>query len=168
MLGIEMGVRNLDRWRAGYQARAVPTPRTMPTTLWAMVPPRQHLPRTGLAPATSAPGLRSPLPHLHGDCAHRCHICTGTALIAATSAPGLRQYIEILYRDVICDCLDFARSGNGRRLRAEGDLPEGGGNCREWHGAMVTPANTSTAAFCSLPFARAVPSQMWPGPLSRR
>jgi hypothetical protein len=69
MLGIEMGVRNLDRWRAGYQARAVPTPRTMPTTLW---------------------GMGSPLSHLHRDCAHRCHICTGTALIAATSAPGLR------------------------------------------------------------------------------
>jgi hypothetical protein len=28
--------------------------------------------------ATSAPGLRSLLPHLHRDCAHCCHICTGT------------------------------------------------------------------------------------------
>ena len=26
--------------------------------------------------ATSAPGLRSPLPHLHRDWAHPCHICT--------------------------------------------------------------------------------------------
>ena len=43
-----------------------------------------------LRPATSAPGLRSPLPHLHRDWAYGCHICTRTALIAATSAPGLR------------------------------------------------------------------------------
>jgi hypothetical protein len=29
-------------------------------------------------PATSAPGLGSPLPHPHRDGAHPCHICTGT------------------------------------------------------------------------------------------
>ena len=28
--------------------------------------------------ASSAPGLGSPLPHLHRDWAHPCHICTGT------------------------------------------------------------------------------------------
>ncbi len=44
-----------------------------------------------LRPATSAPGLRSPLPHLRRDCAHPCHICTGTGLTPATSAPGLRS-----------------------------------------------------------------------------
>ena len=33
---------------------------------------------TGLAPATSAPGVGPPLPHLHRDWAHPCHICTGT------------------------------------------------------------------------------------------
>jgi hypothetical protein len=32
---------------------------------------------TGLTPATSAPRLGSPLPHLHRDWAHPCHICTG-------------------------------------------------------------------------------------------
>jgi hypothetical protein len=31
----------------------------------------------GLTPATSAPGPGSPLPHLHRDRAHPCHICTG-------------------------------------------------------------------------------------------
>ena len=45
---------------------------------------------TGRTPATSAPGLGLPLPHLHRDparClsaldwAHLCHICTGTASI---------------------------------------------------------------------------------------
>ncbi len=51
-----------------------------------------RLQRTGLAPATSAPGagLGSPLPHLRRDWdrdwAHPCHICTGTGLTPATSA----------------------------------------------------------------------------------
>ena len=47
---------------------------------------------TGLAPATSALGLGSPLPHLrrdwahpvshlHQDCAHRCHICIVTVVM---------------------------------------------------------------------------------------
>jgi len=36
---------------------------------------------TGLAPATSAPGLGSPLPHLRRDWARPCHICTGTGLL---------------------------------------------------------------------------------------
>ena len=44
---------------------------------------------TGLTAATSAPGLGSPLPHLHRDWARPCHICTGTGLTAATSSPGL-------------------------------------------------------------------------------
>ena len=35
--------------------------------------------------ATSAPGLGSPLPHLHRD----CHICTGTGLAPLASAPAL-------------------------------------------------------------------------------
>ena len=39
---------------------------------------------TALAPATSVPGLRSPLPHHYRDCARRSHTCTGTALAAAT------------------------------------------------------------------------------------
>jgi hypothetical protein len=35
---------------------------------------------TGLTLPTSAPGLSSPLPHLHRDWAHPAHICTGTGL----------------------------------------------------------------------------------------
>jgi hypothetical protein len=35
--------------------------------------------------------LGSPLPHLHRDWAHPCHICAGTGLTAATSAPGLQE-----------------------------------------------------------------------------
>ena len=34
-------------------------------------------------------GRCSPLPHLHRDWVHPCHICTGTGLTPATSAPGL-------------------------------------------------------------------------------
>ena len=45
---------------------------------------------TALAAATSAPGLGSPLPHLHQDWAHRCRICAGTGLAPLpTSAQGL-------------------------------------------------------------------------------
>jgi hypothetical protein len=44
---------------------------------------------TALTPATSAPGLGSPLPHLHRDCARPGHICAGTGLTPATSALGL-------------------------------------------------------------------------------
>jgi hypothetical protein len=47
-----------------------------------------------------APGLGSPLPHLHRDWAHPCHICTGTGLTPATSAPALGGG-------------EFASSGNG-------------------------------------------------------
>jgi hypothetical protein len=43
---------------------------------------------TGLTPATSAPGLGSPRPHLRRDWAHPSHICAGTGLTPATSAPG--------------------------------------------------------------------------------
>ena len=38
---------------------------------------------------SSAPGLGSPLPHLHQDWARPCHICARTGLAPATSAPGL-------------------------------------------------------------------------------
>ena len=34
-----------------------------------------------------------PTPHLHRDCAHPAHICTGTALTPVTSAPGLPQVV---------------------------------------------------------------------------
>jgi hypothetical protein len=43
---------------------------------------------TGLTPPTSAPRLRSPLPHLHRDGAHPSLICTRTALTPPTSASG--------------------------------------------------------------------------------
>ena len=55
--------------------------------------------KTGLTPPTSAPGLGSPLPHLHRDLAHRCHICTGTGLAPPTSAAGLGSPLPHLRRD---------------------------------------------------------------------
>ncbi len=41
------------------------------------------------APATSAPGLGSPGPHLRRDWAYPARICAGTGLAFATFAPGL-------------------------------------------------------------------------------
>ena len=38
---------------------------------------------------SALPGNRVPLPHLHWDWPHRCHICTGTGLTPASSASGL-------------------------------------------------------------------------------
>ena len=54
---------------------------------------------TALTAATSAPGLRSPLPHLHRDCADCCLICTATGLTAATSAPPLGSPLPCLHGD---------------------------------------------------------------------
>jgi hypothetical protein len=72
--------------------------------LTALPVSRRHLRHicagTGLTPATSAPGLGSPPPHLRRDWTHSGHICTraglapahicaGTSLTPATSAPRL-------------------------------------------------------------------------------
>jgi hypothetical protein len=46
---------------------------------------------TGLTPSTSAPGLGSPLPHLHWDWAHPCHICPGTGRTFAYRADPSQQ-----------------------------------------------------------------------------
>jgi hypothetical protein len=66
---------------------------------------------TGLTAATSAPGLRSPLPHLRRDCAHRCHICAGTGLWVALAA--LR--IDLLHDDwpkaQVCPCVHVSLRG---------------------------------------------------------
>jgi hypothetical protein len=60
---------------------------------------------TGALPtATSAPGLGSPLPHLHEHWARPCHICTGTGLTAATSALGLGSPLPHLHCDWAHSC----------------------------------------------------------------
>ena len=41
----------------------------------------------------------SPLPHLHRDSAHHCHICTGTRLTPTTSAPRLGSPLPHLHQD---------------------------------------------------------------------
>jgi hypothetical protein len=64
---------------------------------------------------------RSPLPHLHRDRAHPCHICAGTGLAPshnptgngptrATSAPGLGPPLPHLRRDRAHRCRIFART----------------------------------------------------------
>jgi hypothetical protein len=51
------------------------------------------------APATSTPGLGSPLPNPRRDWAHPCHIRAGTRLAPPTSAPGLGPPLPHLRRD---------------------------------------------------------------------
>ncbi len=74
--------------------------------LTALTPPL-YAPGPGSRPATSAQGLGSPLPHLHRDWAHPCHVCAGTWLTPchictrtpATSAPGLSPTLPHLHCD---------------------------------------------------------------------
>ncbi len=66
--------------------------------------PLPHLHRTALTPATSAPGLRPPLPHPHRDWAQPCHIHRGTGLAPGTSAPGLCSSRPHLRRDWAHPC----------------------------------------------------------------
>ena len=56
---------------------------------------------TGLTPATSAPGLSSPRPHLHGDWDVSGPATAGRGLAPplATSAPGLGSPVPHLHRD---------------------------------------------------------------------
>ena len=97
---------------------------------------------TGLTPASSAPGLGSPLPPLRRGWAHRCHICTGTGLTpahmfcagagltAATSAPGRSPPLQHLHGDWarrrhICIGAHRCRTraGTDRALAGAFDLP---------------------------------------------
>jgi hypothetical protein len=91
---------------------------------------------TGPAPATSAPGLESPLPHLsrdwgsplpnlHRDWAHPCRICTGTWARPPTSAPGLGSPHPHLHRDWahpthICTGTGLAAATPPTRIRQPG------------------------------------------------
>ncbi len=72
---------------------------------------------TGPTPATSAPGLGSPLPRLHLDWAHPCHICTGNGLTPATSAPGLGALSECPESALVCRDTGVLRSVGRASLR---------------------------------------------------
>jgi hypothetical protein len=77
-----------------WDARALQQAGVLPAEMATAFIPQMHSAddmSRRFAPATSAPGLDSPVPHLRRDWAHLpCHICTGTGLTArATSAPGL-------------------------------------------------------------------------------
>ena len=59
---------------------------------------------------TRLPTMRC-LPHPHRDCAHLCHICTGTALTPAASVPGLGSPLPHPHRDWAHPC--HIRTGTG-------------------------------------------------------
>ncbi len=75
------------------------------------LPARNICAGTGLTPATSAPGLGSPPPHLRRDLAHPRHICAGTGLTLPTSAPRLRSSPPHLRRDCAHRCHVCTRAG---------------------------------------------------------
>ena len=68
--------------------------------------PATSAPGLGSPHATSAPGLGSPLPHPHRDWAHPSHVCSASAtgLTPATSAPGLGSPLPHLHRDWARPC----------------------------------------------------------------
>jgi hypothetical protein len=87
-------------------------------------------PGRGSRAGTSAPGRGSPLPHLHRDWAHPCHICTGTGLTPATSAPGLGALQAKLQQT------EADRSDRLSHLRASNKPTDRGGTDRptDWTG----------------------------------
>jgi hypothetical protein len=93
--------------RAGHGGGELDVPNTLPRLdrRGLLVRGPIHLrSQMGLAPSPSAPGLGSPLPHLHRDWARPCHICTATGLAPATSAPGLGSPLPHLHRDWAHPC----------------------------------------------------------------
>ena len=65
----------------------------------------------GLAAATSASGLGSPLPHLRRDCAQPCHIHAGTGLAPIQAGPGSPRE---------CNASDVGERPRGRGLSPAG------------------------------------------------
>ena len=82
------------------------------------VSPRRHFCiGTRATPATSAPGLGSPRPHLRRDWAHPCHICAGTGLTPATSAPGLGRSCGGSWTAVVPRELPDVHTADARQAR---------------------------------------------------
>jgi hypothetical protein len=143
--------------------------------MWTVRDFRHTCAGTGLTPATSAPGLGSPLPHLRRDWVHRCHICMGTALplphlhwdwaypchtcagtglTPATPAPGLGPSLPHLRRDWAYSCHTCAGTGPIPATSAPGlrsPLPhlrrDWAHPCHICAGTGLAVLATSTAAF---------------------
>jgi hypothetical protein len=80
--------------QSNQRCKCNPPPTHPPTHTCARTRPSHIRTGTGLAPPTSAPGLGSPLPHLHQDWARPSHICTRTGLTPATPAPGVGFFAQ--------------------------------------------------------------------------
>ena len=103
--------------------------------------------------------VRSPLPHLHTDCACCCHICTGTALTPATSAPGFGRRSRSCYCRRACPSVSARGHASEparvsiracARVRVGRRLGTGGGG-REWgsQGERGTGRRTGSACLSS-------------------
>ena len=106
---------------------------------------------TGLAPATSAPGLGSPLPHLHRNWARPCHICTGTGLTPATSGPGLGSPLPHLHRDWARPCHICTGTGPDPPTSASGLDPSVPHLRRDWTHPCHICTGTGPAPATSAP-----------------
>jgi hypothetical protein len=116
--------------------------------------------RTRCSPATSAPGPRRLLPHLHRDCPSSCHICTGTKWAhPARSAPELHTLRSP--RRHICTVTGLAAAAPAPTL----DSPRchsyaDNGHAPDWH----IPAPSGVTALTASPRIGLTPSTSAPGP----
>ncbi len=119
-------------------------------------------------PATSAPGLGSPRPHLHRDCAHPAHICTGTGLTPPTSAPGLGSPRPHLHRDLRVAALHPATSApdptTPRLARTKAASAQGPGHIRRDAFATSAPGLTGLLPPTSAPGLGSPLATSAPGP----
>jgi hypothetical protein len=120
----ELAIRDAANWRGkragSLTASGPPWDNTRTATDSRRRRPSAAYDAAGRAPKHARPRRfcrGSPLPHLHRDWAHPCHICTGTGLTPATSAPGLGRFVQgastarCLRR---ADCLTSRRSSGAR------------------------------------------------------
>ena len=96
--------------------------------------------RTGLTPATSAPGLGPPLPHLRRDWAHPCHIGTATGL-ALHFLPAAHLWPDVCR----ATCVGALRSPPAIQIAIQRRRPSGAARASECHRATMRTHSRSSA-----------------------
>ena len=137
--------------------------------------------KVGSPAAASAPALGSPLPHLHRDWAHPCHVCTGTGLTTAaferwtapnapTSAPGLGRSMWATTPCMVSS-ISVPCSSAGPRCQPTPLIPPhpsrpthpalhrrvGSPVARQYRDGLATASGTRLSAACTRDFARPRP-----------